>query len=390
MSASETAERSMTTERDWPRALTLVCGLLVGGLLVAGCSPGEDGDPDTGDAAAIGADSAEALRDAGSFRFEFTAAENTTEGSIVYEDGQVAAIQVTQRDGEDLWRDWWVNGTYWTARDERAAPSPDTVENAESFVAAFDWALLQEDIAAAATSVQSVGTDEIDGVEVTGVEITGPERTEIWWLDEADLLRGYEFSTADGSEGEGRLFDFGADVGIAVPLTSDTIGTVTAAALQSTGTFGFAQETEEGSQEGAVRYVEGELDALEVTTTDTGGTITRREWWVDEEYWVAEGGGEPELVQPDATAPMPDTWDWAHWQEQLAADASAIEEAGVDEIDGVAVTGYQLALDGWSETWWVGPAGLLRAIDYDYPDGTSGRAVLTDHGADVDITVPEA
>jgi hypothetical protein len=170
--------------------------------MLAACSAAPEETPES-----LGARTAEAFREAESARFEMEGDDGTrTEGAIEYSDGAVVALEVvTSPDGEVPSREVWTADSEYA--DDPDAASPDLVQ-------AWDWAQVQEDLAAQATSVEEVGERDVDGVTVTGYELTSPERTETWWVDDEGRLRSFEYSYPDGSAGEGRLYDYGADVGI--------------------------------------------------------------------------------------------------------------------------------------------------------------------------------
>lgn len=177
--------------------------------MVTGCSSGPSAE-------SIGETTADAIRDAGTVQFTMTSGEETFEGAAVYEEGDLSELRVeTTTLGEER-SEWVVDGEYWrapgTARPERSG-SVDP----EEFVAAWDWAQVQEDMAAAATSIEAVEAREIDGLETHGFELVSEERTETWWVDDDGRLREYEFEFADGQSGGGTLFGYGDDVRIFEP-----------------------------------------------------------------------------------------------------------------------------------------------------------------------------
>ncbi|WP_114853209.1 hypothetical protein [Brachybacterium sp. YJGR34] len=74
-----------------------------------------------------------------------------------------------------------------------------------------------EDLADAASSLEEVGSREIDGASTDGYELTSEERTETWWIDGDGRLRAFEFVYADGSTGGGTLFGYGEESRVDAP-----------------------------------------------------------------------------------------------------------------------------------------------------------------------------
>lgn len=195
------------------RSLVLASAGAVGtaGLLAA-CSP----EPET--AESLGARTAEAIRESGTARFEFESDDGQRfEGAIEYEDGAVAALELLtySEDGEEpTSREVWTDDAGSAADPDGGPPS---AEELPDLVRAWDWAQVQEDLADAATSVEEVGERDVDGVAVTGYELTSSERTETWWVDDEGRLHSFEYAYPDGTAGEGRIYDYGADVDITEP-----------------------------------------------------------------------------------------------------------------------------------------------------------------------------
>ncbi|WP_166847515.1 hypothetical protein [Isoptericola sp. BMS4] len=195
------------------RSLVLASAGAIGtaGLLAA-CSP----EPES--AESLGARTAEAIRESGTARFEFESDDGQRfEGAIEYEDGAVAALELAtyaEDSEEPTSREVWTDDAGMAADPDGGPPS---AEELPDLVRAWDWAQVQEDLADAATSVEEVGERDVDGVAVTGYELTSSERTETWWVDDEGRLRSVEYSDADGSTAQGRLYDYGADVDITAP-----------------------------------------------------------------------------------------------------------------------------------------------------------------------------
>lgn len=139
-------------------------------------------------------------------------------GTVMYEDDEIVALDVTIRDNAErsVEREWVVDGEYWHARNEHADPARSGAVPPDELLAAWDWAQVQEDMTADASSIEEVGERTIDGVDTTGFEITSDDRVETWWVDESDHLVEYESELEDGTTGTGTLFAYGETTEIEV------------------------------------------------------------------------------------------------------------------------------------------------------------------------------
>ncbi|WP_197517453.1 hypothetical protein [Microbacterium karelineae] len=163
----------------------------------------------------IGETTAGAIRDAGSVRFTMTTGDETFEGATTYEGGEVSALHVESTTPGAERDEWIIDGEYWTNEGGGDARRSDAV-TPDAFAASWDWAQVQEDLAASATAFEEVGGKDVDGTSTRGYELTADDRTETWWIDEDGRLLAYEFEFAEGTAGGGTLFDYGADSAIAV------------------------------------------------------------------------------------------------------------------------------------------------------------------------------
>ncbi|RCS60822.1 hypothetical protein [Microbacterium sp. JB110] len=204
---------TMTNRRQPIRSragIALVPAVLLAAL--TGCGPAVP-SPEN-----IGERTAAAIRDAGSVEFTMTNGDLEQTGTVMYEDDEIVALDVTIRDNAErsVEREWVVDGEYWHARNEHADPARSGAVPPDELLAAWDWAQVQEDMTADASSIEEVGERTIDGVDTTGFEITSDDRVETWWVDESDHLVEYESELEDGTTGTGTLFAYGETTEIEV------------------------------------------------------------------------------------------------------------------------------------------------------------------------------
>lgn len=167
----------------------------------------------------IGERTAAAIRDAGSVEFTMTDGESEMTGTAVYDGEEIVAVEVnTSIDDEPNpeYRKWVVDGEYWESGGPDAPPAVSNATPPEEMLAAWDWAQVQEDMAADASSIEEVGERAIDGVDTIGFEITSDDRVETWWVDDSDHLVKYEYELEDGTTGSGTLFAYGETTEIEV------------------------------------------------------------------------------------------------------------------------------------------------------------------------------